>query len=206
MNPLQDLLRQMTSLLAVRRQPWALVGGLAVSIRTEPRFTRDIDLAVAVCDDPAAESLVFELQAKGFRTLATVEQQETRRLATARMAPAGGQDTGLMVDLLFASSGIEAEVCAAAEPLAVFPGITVPVARIHHLIALKVLARDDRTRPQDAADLRLLIAAARTPDLDASLEAMRLIEARGFHRGRNLVQAFRTVLGEYPAQIGSSHA
>jgi hypothetical protein len=30
------------------RVPWALIGGLAVSVRAEPRFTRDIDLAVAV--------------------------------------------------------------------------------------------------------------------------------------------------------------
>ena len=30
---------------------WALLGGLAVSVRAEPRFTRDIDLAVAVESD-----------------------------------------------------------------------------------------------------------------------------------------------------------
>jgi hypothetical protein len=34
-----------------------LIGGLAVSVRAEPRFTRDIDLAVAVTDDRDAESL-----------------------------------------------------------------------------------------------------------------------------------------------------
>jgi hypothetical protein len=32
----------------------------------------------------------------------------------------------------------------------------VPVARIGHLMALKVLARDDRRRPQDFDDLRAL--------------------------------------------------
>ena len=30
---------------------FALVGGLAVSARTEPRFTRDLDFAIAVADD-----------------------------------------------------------------------------------------------------------------------------------------------------------
>ncbi len=35
---------------------FALVGGLAVSARSEPRFTRDIDLAVAVDGDQQAES------------------------------------------------------------------------------------------------------------------------------------------------------
>jgi hypothetical protein len=33
-----------------------LVGGLAVSVRTEPRFTRDVDLVVAISDDHAAEA------------------------------------------------------------------------------------------------------------------------------------------------------
>ena len=33
---------------------WAVLGGLAVAARTEPRFTRDIDLAVAVRNDEEA--------------------------------------------------------------------------------------------------------------------------------------------------------
>jgi hypothetical protein len=36
--------------------PFALVGGLAVSVHVEPRFTRDIDLAVAVAGDAKAEA------------------------------------------------------------------------------------------------------------------------------------------------------
>ena len=40
---------------------FALVGGLAVSVRAEVRFTRDVDIAVAVADDPEAESLTYEL-------------------------------------------------------------------------------------------------------------------------------------------------
>lgn len=59
-----------------------------------------------------------------------------------------------MLDVLFASSGIESEVVGSAELLEVLPGLTVPVARIGHLIALKVLSRDDRDRHQDIADLR----------------------------------------------------
>jgi len=55
------LLRQISALLDKQHQAWALVGGLAVSVRTEPRFTRDLDLAVAVADDRAAEDLVHRL-------------------------------------------------------------------------------------------------------------------------------------------------
>jgi predicted nucleotidyltransferase len=189
MNPLEVLLRRVAALLESRHQAWALVGGLAVSVRTEPRFTRDLDLAVAVVDDQAAEALVLSLQTAGFRALATVEQEATHRLATARMAPFGDQPQGMMLDLLFASSGIEAEVCKEAELLQVFPEVFVPVARLHHLMALKALARDDRNRPQDAADLRQLMAAAQDADLAVACDAARLIEARGFNRSRDLVEA-----------------
>ena len=184
-------------MLDEQKQPWALIGGLAVSIRTEPRFTRDIDLAIAVSNDHAAEKLVFELQATGFRTLATVEQEETQRLATVRLAPAGESSSGLMLDLLFASSGIEAEICNSAERLQVFPECTVPVAQLSHLIALKVLARDDRTRPQDSADLKQLLMAAHESDLHAAHDAVRLIEKRGFNRSRNLVKMLMNTEQEF---------
>lgn len=121
--------------------------------------------------------------------MATVEQDATHRLATARLAPIGEQPEGLMLDLLFASSGIEPEVCAEAEWIEVFPSVSVPVARLYHLIVLKSLARDDRSRPQDAADLRQLVMAAELGDLDAACDAARLIESRGFNRSRNLTEA-----------------
>ncbi len=197
MNDLEQLLGQLATLLEERHQPWALVGGLAVSVRTEPRFTRDLDLAVAVSNDNEAETLVYGLQTAGFRALATVEQQETHRLATARMVPSGDRPQGLMLDLLFASSGIEAEICAQAEPLQVFSDVCVPVARLHHLIALKVLARDDQTRPQDAADLRQLIASAEASDMEGARTAVRLIEERGFNRTRNLAEALASASREF---------
>lgn len=60
MNHLNSLLRQIAKILNDQREAWALVGGLAVSVRTEPRFTRDLDLAVAVSNDREAESILSE--------------------------------------------------------------------------------------------------------------------------------------------------
>ena len=37
---------------------WALVGGLAVSTRVEPRFTRDVDVVVAARSDGDAEQII----------------------------------------------------------------------------------------------------------------------------------------------------
>src|SRR5215472_767 len=75
--------------------------------------------------------------ADGIRLLASVEQDETGRLATVR--PASPLSEGdVVVDLLFASSGIEPEIGRAAEMTDVVPGLCLPVAMTGHLIALKL--------------------------------------------------------------------
>jgi hypothetical protein len=125
--------------------PWAVIGGLAVSARAEPRLTRDVDIAVAVHDDIEAERLVADLRDRGYAVEAIVEQTATRRLATVRMAP---PRSGAVVDLLFASSGIERDLVGRADRIEVAPGLTLPVAQRGDLIALKLLARDDGRRPQ----------------------------------------------------------
>jgi hypothetical protein len=143
-----------TAAAALSGRPFALIGGIAVSARSEPRFTRDLDLAVAVPDDPSAEVTVRTMLGHGFRTAALIEQDAVERLATVRLIAPDEHGSGVVVDLLFASSGIEPEIVAAAESLEAFAGVVVPVARTGHLIALKVLSRNDATRPQDAVDCR----------------------------------------------------
>jgi predicted nucleotidyltransferase len=186
MNRLQTALADIGKVLDERGVGWALVGGIAVSVRAEPRFTRDVDLAVAVEGDREAEKLVRDLRGAGYEVLETVEQETTARFATARLLPPGGDPGGVIVDLLFASSGIEPEVVATAEPLEVLPGLTVPVAGLPELIALKLLARDDAARPQDAGDLVALASLATARDLDSARRLVRLIEERDYHRGRDL--------------------
>ena len=172
MNSVEAALRRVTADLDRRRLGWALVGGFAVSARAEPRFTRDVDVAVAVIDDRAAEQNVHDLVAGGYRLLASVEQEAVGRLATVRLSPVAGD---VVVDVLFASSGIEPEIVRSAEAIEILPGLVVPVARTGHLIALKLLARDDESRPQDLADLRSLHEVATREDVDLARSAIHLI-------------------------------
>lgn len=165
-----------------------------MSARAEVRFTRVVDLAVVVRDDAEAESLVGGLLRSGYRLTASVEQDATGRLATVRLVPPGIPDEGTVADLLFASSGVEPEIVAAAQPLVIVPGLIVPVARTGHLIALKLLARDDETRPMDAADLRALRAVADDAELAVAREAVDLISRRGYARGRDLSAALSTLV------------
>jgi hypothetical protein len=125
---------------------------------------------------------------------AVVAQTAVSRLATVRLTRSIDR-AGPVIDLLFASSGIESEVVAAAEPLELLANLTIPVARTGHLIALKVLSRDDVARPQDLVDLRALLRSASPADLAQAREGIALIVARGYHRGRDLVSAFATLVG-----------
>jgi predicted nucleotidyltransferase len=182
---LEALLRQICSDLSDARATFALVGGLAVSARTEPRFTRDADIAVAVMSDAEAERLIQRLHGHGYQIEAVVEQDAVGRLATVRLVRSREPDTPV-VDLLFASSGIEPEVVAEADVIELLPQLHVRVATTAHLIALKVLARDDVTRPQDAGDLRALLRVASRVDVARAEAALALIAERGYDRRRDL--------------------
>lgn len=187
MSALESALRAVAAELERRRVAWALVGGLAVTARAEPRTTRDVDVAVSVPNDAESERLVFQFSSSGWEVVSTVEQDAAARLATVRLRPPlERRARGVVVDLLFASSGIEPEVAEAAERLEVLPGLVVPVATLGHLVALKVLARDDRARPRDAEDLRALLAESRAADLASARTALALVAERGFHRGKDL--------------------
>ena len=179
------VLRLTAATLEARQQRWALVGGLAVSIRCEPRFTRDIDLAVAVGNDAEAEALVAHLLAAGYRLRLSLEHRALDRLAAIRLSPPREPDEGIVVDLLFASSGIEADICAQADRIALPGGLSVPVAQTGHLVATKLLAIAP-DRPQDGVDLHSLRAQLTEPDRDRARRAVARIEALGANRGRPL--------------------
>ena len=93
------------------------------------------------------------------------------------------------MDLLFAASGIEVEVVRAAEPIEVGAGLVADVARVGHLIAMKLVSRDDERRPQDRGDLAALVKVADPTEWARAEEAVRLIEERGFARKRDLKAA-----------------
>ena len=163
---------------------YALVGGLAVSVRAEPRFTRDADLAIAVSNDAEAEALVHSLVQEGYRTGMTVEQEATGRLASVRLTPDVDPESSF-VDLLFASSSIEPEVVAGASLMEVVPDLFVPVAALGHLIAMKALSEAPE-RFQDSADLVSLLRSASSDDLVIAADAIALIQSRGANRGKDL--------------------
>jgi predicted nucleotidyltransferase len=169
---------------------------MAVSVRARPRTTEDLDVAVAVGSDREAEKVAAAFRTLGYLYLPehALEQLEVGRLATVRFASPGSQvePGGVVVDLLFASSGIENEVVAAADLLEILPGFVVPVARTGHLIALKVLAGRDL----DVRDARWLWEAAAEEDKQLARDMLFLIAERRFNRGKDLIAELAGVLAE----------
>jgi hypothetical protein len=182
---LQQALIRLSGDLQALGLRWALIGGMAVSFRAEPRTTQDLDMVVAVAGDREAERIALNLKLRGYRPhdRQPFLENPDGRLSTVRLlapTPAGLETIG--VDLLFASSGVEEEVVAAAEMHTVLPGLYVPVATTGHLIALKVLAGRDK----DRTDLRSLLKEATLEDLQLARETLDRIERRGFDRGKDL--------------------
>ena len=175
--------------IAAEGKRFALVGGLAVSVRAEVRFTRDVDLAVAVDNDTEAESLVYALKSRGYTTVASVEDEAQSRLATIRLR----SPQGVKVDLLFASSGIEAETIARATMVALPSVGAVPIARAEELLSLKVLSMTDE-RLQDRIDARNLLRVNVDLDLDCVRDNLRLIAERGYARKQDLSAKLTTLL------------
>lgn len=192
MGPVDAILAQAAADLDAIGARWAVIGGLAVAIRTEPRFTKDVDLAVAVADDREAEDLVNRMQVRGYALASLVEQDYVNRLATARLVRPKAGTSSAFIDLLFANSGIKEEIVRRADRLEVLPDIFMPVASIGHLIALKVLAG----RHQDLTDLGYLISAASEADLDEARASAAVIQERGFNRGQDLAGDLAAVISQ----------
>jgi hypothetical protein len=139
-------------------------------------------LAVAVSGDSDAEELARALRADGFSTASVVEQEAVGRLAMIRLV----DSEGVSVDLLVASSGIEPEIVAEAEILEVAQGVKVPVARVGHLIVMKLISVREG-RETDSADLRSLASIADDEEWARVETSAHLVMSRGFSRGRDLI-------------------
>jgi predicted nucleotidyltransferase len=193
-----DLIKRaadLVELIASLGHECALVGGLAVSTRGRERFTRDIDFAVAVASDREAETLTFGLQGHGFELRQVIEQDAKGVLGTVRFRHPEDQVDEPSVDLLFGSTGIEREIVTQATQVEIAPEVFVPVARLPHLVAMKVLAEREE-REQDRADLRVLLRVATDPEVQETRDLVRLIEERGFNRGKDVTQALQRFMAE----------
>jgi hypothetical protein len=195
-NQLEAALRRFPRDLRAVNVRWALVGGFAVSAYAGGRATADIDVAVAVDSDAEVERAIYGLNSAGYEVATLLETEDSGAIATVRLRFPVTDERELLFDLLVRTSGIEAEIVAAAKVRAVFPTLSLPVACLHHLLAMKVLSERD-TRLQDRLDIQGLLAVASESDIEQARDALRLIAERGRDDGKDLLTRFEELRTQF---------
>lgn len=138
-----DPLKVLADILADNGLSAALIGGHAVNVWAEPRFTADIDVTVAA-DAAAFERVRQDLLARGYRIVQEVGTGLASGPDFLRLAR-GPDDPP--IDLQAAKTAFQQEVLRRARPG------RPPIATPEDLIVLKLIAH----RPKDMLDLRNLI-------------------------------------------------
>jgi hypothetical protein len=87
-SPIESALRRAIADLSGLKARWALIGGFAISVRSTPRFTKDLDFAVAVASDAEAEDVVHRLRARGYQPAEIIEQEYVERLSGVHLSEA----------------------------------------------------------------------------------------------------------------------
>lgn len=129
---------------------FALIGGLAVSLRGQPRMTVDL---VILADVDQALRLAQELRSTPFEPLFPGVEEVVAR---SFILPLRHRATGIRVDMAIGMSGFERQAVSQATKVTI-GDVRVPVVAVEDLLVMKALAG----RPQDEQDIRGLVAAQR---------------------------------------------
>ena len=138
--------------LETRGIRFALIGGLAVSLRGQPRMTVDVDLVI-LADIDQALRLAQELSSTPFEPLFPGVEEVVAR---SFILPLRHRSTGIRVDVAIGMSGFEQQAVSRATTVTI-GDVRVPVVAVEDLLVMKALAG----RPQDDQDIRGLVAAQR---------------------------------------------
>lgn len=145
---LRITLADAVAFLRERQLAYALVGGLAASVRGQTRVTADVDIVIDANVERAL-SVVTKLEQSPFQPLfAGVEEVVERSF----ILPLRHRAQRVKVDLALGLSGFEQTLIGRAEPMEL-AGCRVAVATAEDLIIMKALAG----RPQDDQDLRGIV-------------------------------------------------
>ena len=175
-------LKRLASALDKAKLPYMVIGGQAVMIYGEPRFTRDIDITLgvgterldqilSVCKKLSLKPLVRDI--KHF-----VEQTMT--------LPAMDGETGVRVDFMFSFTPYEEEAIRRTRKIKI-KGRAVHFASPEDVIIHKIFAG----RPRDTEDVRSILLASHS--LDVGYIKRWLKEFDKTFPGKNYLRAFKKI-------------
>jgi hypothetical protein len=133
-----------------------IIGGVAVSLLTRTRNTRDIDLVLWCPDADDAERVAMLAKPYGFsiRIPEAIEFAQAQRVLLLKH-----DSTGIAIDVSLGALSFEQTALSRRTSISTRIG-NIPAASVEDLIVLKAIAG----RPQDVQDIRAL--ASLRPDLD----------------------------------------
>ena len=152
--PLSTLKRLVDALVELQ-VPYAVIGGVAVSLRSVPRYTEDVDAVIWYGEDGWSEFL-SQIEQRGFKARAAnpiaFAQQNRLLLLT--------DDDSVHVDLSFGALPFEEETIRSAGLIEISEGFSAAIATAEALTVMKAIA----WRPKDQLDIREIVAV--NPDLE----------------------------------------
>lgn len=151
-------IRRLVRALDQLRVPYAIIGGVAVSIRATPRFTEDVD-AVVWAGEGDWEALLCGLQEQGLQARPNDPIAFARR---NRLLLLEDEDS-VEVDLSLGALPFEEELIESADLVEIMPNLTARIATAEALVIMKAIA----WRPKDLLDIREIVGVA--PNLDRDL-------------------------------------
>lgn len=156
LRPLASPLRDLVRWLDGRREPYAVIGGVAASLLGKPRVTGDID-AVILTDERKLAALLVDAKSHGFAARVDDAAVRARANRVVQLQHIGDK---VNVDLSLAGIAFERLLIERARRVPAL-GVKVPLARAEELIPMKVLA----FRGRDVTDIETLLDANPRVDL-----------------------------------------
>jgi uncharacterized nucleotidyltransferase DUF6036 len=180
MPELDDALAVFAAWLDRHGIPYMVIGGFAVTVWGEPRFTRDLDVTISVPAEGLSSAI--DLICSNFGSLVA---DPHRFVAETRVLPIMVQT--VPVDLVFAGLPYEDEAIARARPINLSAG-AVRICSPEDLILHKIVSQ----RPRDHEDIEGVFRY-RHAELDYSYLDPRVEELAEALTDRNMLDWYRSL-------------
>lgn len=181
----EEIISRIASALKARHIPYMIIGGQAVLLYGEPRFTRDIDITLGVDIDYLEEilSIVNKLLLKPL-------PKDIRTFVGQTMVlPVLDETSGIRIDFIFSFTPYEAKAIKKARKILLM-GNEVCFASPEDVIIHKIFAG----RPRDLEDVRTILL--KNPEIAIQYIRNWLKEFDNTLGGKDFQKIFKKILKE----------
>lgn len=144
----EETISRIASALKIRHIPYMIIGGQAVLLYGEPRFTRDVDITLGI----GVNSLEEILSVSNELSLKPLPQDIRSFVSQTMVLPVLDETSGIRIDFIFSFTPYEAEAIKRARKVLLM-GSEVSFASPEDVIIHKIFAG----RPRDLEDARTII-------------------------------------------------